>query len=285
VTDLEALRVRVIVCIVAIWFASLPLCPHALAQTKLNARYSISLLGLTVGQGTWDVEINGDEYSEKARSRISGMATTLINGEASASTLGTLQKDRALPALFEADVKTDVEIDKIRMELDAAGVTDLVVDPPFLPARKERVPVTEAHRKGVLDPLSAGLVIVAGSDDLLKPQSCPGRIPVFDGRRRFDVDLNFMRVETVKAEGGYQGPGIVCSARLVPIAGHRVGGATLQLLVKLNAVEVTLVPLAGTRILVPFKASIPTLVGTVAIAADRFTVSGPIKPPAGAGSR
>jgi len=279
--------VRVIVCIVAIWFASLPLCARAVAQTKLNARYSISLLGLTVGQGTWEVEINGDQYSEKAHGRISGMATTLINGEASASTLGTLAKDRTLPALFEADVKTDVEVDKIRMELDATGVTDLVVDPPFLPARKERVPVTDADRRGVLDPLSAGLVVVAGSDDLLKPQSCQGRIPVFDGRRRFDVGLNFIRVDMVKAEGGYQGPGIVCTARLVPIAGHRVGGATLQLLVKLNAVEVTLVPLAGTRILVPFKASIPTLVGTVTIAADRFTVSGPIKPlpPAGTGSR
>jgi hypothetical protein len=279
--------VRVIVCIVATWLASQPLCTHAVAQTKLNARYSISLLGLTVGQGTWDVEINGDEYSEKAHGRISGMATTLINGEASASTLGTLAKDRALPALFEADVKTDVEIDKIRMELDAAGVTDLVVDPPFLPAKRERVPVKDADRKGVVDPLSAGLVIVAGSDDLFKPQSCQGRIPVFDGRRRFDVDLNFMRVDTVKAEGGYQGPGIVCSARLVPIAGHRVGGASLELLVKLNAVEVTLVPLAGTRILVPFKASIPTVVGTIAIAADRFTLSGPLKPlpPAGAGSR
>jgi hypothetical protein len=279
--------VRVIVCIVAIWLASQPLCTHAVAQTKLSARYSISLLGLTVGQGTWDVEINGDEYSEKAHGRISGMATTLINGEASASTLGTLAKDRALPALFEADVKTDVEIDKIRMELDAAGVTDLVVDPPFLPAKRERVPVKDADRKGVVDPLSAGLVIVAGSDDLLKPQSCQGRIPVFDGRRRFDVDLNFMRVDMVKAEGGYQGPGIVCSARLVPIAGHRVGGASLELLIKLNAVEVTLVPLAGTHILVPFKASISTVVGTVAIAADRFTVSGPIKPlpPAGAGSR
>jgi hypothetical protein len=99
-----------------------------------------------------------------------------------------------------------------------------------------------------------------------------------------------MRLDTVKAEAGYQGPGIVCAASLVPIAGHHVdgaGGASLQLLVKLNAVEVTLVPLAGTRILVPFRASIPTVVGTVAIAADRFAVSGPIKPlpPAGTGSR
>jgi hypothetical protein len=61
----------------------------------------------------------------------------------------------------------------------------------------------------------------------------------------------------------------------------------MQVLVKLNAVEVTLVPLAGTRILVPFKASIPTVVGTVAIAADRFTVSGSIRPvpPAGTGLR
>jgi hypothetical protein len=122
-------------------------------------------------------------------------------------------------------------------------------------------------------------VTVSGSDDVLKPQTCERRIPVFDGRRRFDVALTFKRVDKVKAETGYQGPAIVCSIHLFPIAGHRVGGTTMQRLVKSDAMEVTLAPLTDTRILIPFQASIPTLVGTVYVVADRFTVTG--APPRG----
>jgi Protein of unknown function (DUF3108) len=269
--------VRAVCCLVTVlsFLAALPCGAHA--QSKANASYTISLLGLTIGKGTWDIEIANDHYSEKAAGRISGVASALISGEVSASTLGALTNDRVLPTSFDADVKTSAETDKIKMTFDAGGVTDLVVEPPFAATtlKQERVPVTDADRKGVLDPLSAGLAIVAGSDELLKPQSCQRRIPVFDGRRRFDVALSFKRMDTVKARDGYQGPVVVCSIHLFPIAGHRVGGTAIQHLVKSDAMEVALAPLPGTRILIPFYASIPTLVGTVAITADRFVAAGP----------
>jgi Protein of unknown function (DUF3108) len=255
-------------------FATLP--ASAPAQTKLNVGYRVSLLGLTVGRGAWEIEINSDQYLQKADGRISGMASRLISGEASASAHGAIAGDQARPASFDADVKTDAETEKIKMTFDAAGVVDLVVDPPFPPPtpKQERVPITDSDRKGVLDPLSAGLVMVSGPDDMLKPQACDRRIPVFDGRRRFDVVLSFKRMDKVKAETGYEGPAIVCAIHLVPIAGHRVGGTTMQHLIKSDAMEVTLAPLSDTRILVPFQASIPTVVGTVHVVADRFAVSG-----------
>jgi len=268
---------------VASLLAGLTFSAGAHAQSKLDASYSISLLGLTIGKGAWTIEIANDQYSEKADGRISGVASTLLSGEVSASTRGNFANDHAQPAAFDADVKTSAETEKLKMTFDANGVTDLVVDPLFPPAspKQERVPVTDADRKGVLDPLSAGLVIVSGSDDALQPQSCQTKIPVFDGRRRFDVALSFKRMDKVKVEGGYQGPAIVCAIQVVPISGHRVAGTAMQHLVKSNAVEVTLAPLAGTRVLVPFSASVPTLVGTVSITADKFVATGPATPAAG----
>jgi Protein of unknown function (DUF3108) len=267
---------------VASFLAGLTFSAGAHAQGKLDASYSISLLGLTIGKGAWTIEIANDQYSEKADGRISGVASTLISGEVSASTRGSFANDHAQPAAFDADVKTSAETEKIKMTFDTAGISDLVVDPPF-PAspNQERVPVTDSDRKGVLDPLSAGLVSISGSDDVLKPESCQRRIPVFDGRRRFDVALSFKRMDKVKVEGGYQGPAIVCAIQVVPISGHRVAGTAMQRLVKSNAVEVTLAPLAGTRVLVPFSASVPTLVGTVSITADKFVATGPAVPAAG----
>jgi hypothetical protein len=244
----------------------------AQAPGKVHASYTISLLGLTVGKGVWDVEINGEQYSQSASGHISGVAASLISGEASASARGRFVNERPQPTEFEADAKTDAETDKIKMTFDATGITELVAEPP-LPQKQERVPVTDADRQGVLDPLSAGLVIVAGSDTMLRPQSCDQRIPIFDGRRRFDVELSFKRMDKVKAEGGYQGPAIVCSIHLVPISGHRVNGTAVRHLVKSDAMEVTLVPLSGTRILVPFHASIPTLIGTVMVTAQALAVT------------
>ena len=206
--------------------------PAARAQAQHSYDFAARLL-------TWHMAIATAPYSENAGARISGVAATLITDEASAATYGVLTSDQAVPTAFEADGKTSAETDTIKMKLDAAGVTDLVVEPPSPPTtpKQERVPVSDADRKGVLDPLSAGLVIVAGSDDLLKPQSCEGRIPVFDGRRRFDVALSFKRLETVKAKGGYQGPAIVCAIHLFPISGHRVAGTPSSISVKSDAME------------------------------------------------
>jgi hypothetical protein len=250
--------------------------PNAQAQTKLEVHYAITLLGLTIGHATLAVDIEAGQYSQTASGQISGVASTLITGEASASSRGTVASDRVLPIEFNADVKTDIETDTIRMKLDANGVTDLVVAVPPLPAssKEERVPLTEADRKGVIDPLSATLIIAAATDDVLRPQSCPERLPVFDGRRRFDVGLTFKRVDQVKAIG-YQGGALVCAMHLTPIAGHRTKGTAFERIIKSEAMEVALAPIAGTRYLMPFQASIPTLVGTVRVTAERFTIIGP----------
>ena len=47
------------------------------------------------------------------------------------------------------------------MNFDEGVVKDLIDRPP--PSTKDRIPVTEAHRRGVADPLSA-MLISAGED-------------------------------------------------------------------------------------------------------------------------
>jgi hypothetical protein len=263
------------VMLIAAWLASPVLGGGAQAQTKLTASYTISLLGITIGTAEWELEVN-EQYLAQASGRISGVASKLISGQGSASVRGALVNNHAQPAAFEADIKTDAETDNVRMMFDAAGVSELAVEPALPPTTpgSQRVPVSAADRKGVLDPLS-GLLVIANADPALGPPTCQRRIPIFDGRRRYDVVLSFKRMDDLKAETGYAGPVIVCSIHVVPISGHRVGGSFVQRLVKSDDLEVALAPLAGTRILAPFQAAVPTAVGTVWIAADRFVVTNP----------
>jgi len=45
---------------------------------------------------------------------------------------------------------------------------------------------------------------VAGSGDPVSPEACNRKIAVFDGRLRYDLRSEFKRIESVRAERGYQ---------------------------------------------------------------------------------
>jgi hypothetical protein len=143
---------------------------------------------------------------------------------------------------------------------------------------KERVPVTEAHRLGVLDPLSALLIPVGGTGGVLTAEACQRSLPVFDGRRRYDLKLAFKRTDKVKADKGYQGAAVVCSLVFQPIAGHRPGSALVKYLSQGRDMELWLAPIAGTRILAPFRLSITNLVGNIVINAGKFETVAQIGP-------
>ena len=78
--------------------------------------------------------------------------------------------------------------------------------PPLIES-PERIPVTEAHRNGVSDPMTASLIRVPGNGDLMRPEACQQAISVFDGRMRYDLKLVYKRMDKVRADKGYDGPG------------------------------------------------------------------------------
>jgi len=93
---------------------------------------------------------------------------------------------------------------------------------------------------------------------------------VFDGRLRYDLKLAYKRMEMVKAEKGYEGPVVVCSVSFVPIAGYVPDRAAIRYLVAQRDMEVWLAPIAGTRVVVPFRFSVPTPLGMGVLEATQF---------------
>jgi hypothetical protein len=132
------------------------------------------------------------------------------------------------------------------------------------------VPVTEAHRHGVLDPLSATLVVAPGIKDPVSPETCARTVPVFDGHQRFDLKLSFKRIEQARGETAYRGPLLVCRVDYRPIAGHNAKSWAVKYLTERTDVEVALAPIAGTHVLIPYRASFPTWYGTAVLQATQF---------------
>src|SRR5712675_391211 len=94
--------------------------------------------------------------------------------------------------------------------------------------------------------------------------------PAKAGHVRYDLQLVFKHLDKVKSERGYQGTVVVCSVYFSPIAGHVPERSTIKYLVEQRDMELWLAPIAGTRLMVPYRASIPTPIGMGVLQASQF---------------
>lgn len=93
--------------------------------------------------------------------------------------------------------------------------------------KKKREPVEDAQKQDSVDPLTGLLSLVL---QVAGAGSCEGLVPVFDGRRRFDVSLADKGAgELPKSRyNAYEGPTQRCAVTLKPIAGYRYSGRDKQ---------------------------------------------------------
>jgi hypothetical protein len=241
----------------------------ACAQGKLEARYRVTLAGIQIGKGNWVVEIDDTHYSAATSGVTTGLMHVLTKGEGTSAVRGTLRDGQPASAIYSSTIVSRRKTDEVRVTINDGNVKDFKADPP--PDRvNERVPITEAQRHGVLDPLTASLMRTPGTGNVLAPEACQRTLPIFDARLRYDLQLSFKRMDWVATEKGYSGPVVVCAAYFSPIGGYIPSAATIKYIAKLRDMEIWLAPVAGTRVLVPFRAQGPTPIGEAVLEATQF---------------
>ena len=271
-SSIRAFAILTLICI-----ASTP----AFADGKITIAYSISYLGVTVGSADWQLSLVADRYDIEASAQIKGLMSVLVDGQGSGHARGVVARGRAIPGGFEAHVVTSDETDTIRMTFQNGAIRQLVALPPF-PPTPERVPLTAAMLQDVIDPLSASVI----PDDTVGGHvgdQCRRALPVFDGRRRYDVGLSFKETREVSMPGDAAEPILVCKLVLTQVAGHQVKSPMLHYLVKGQEIEVSLKPIAEAHILIPVGAAIPMLVGTLHVDPEHISIE-MSAPASGAGS-
>jgi len=241
----------------------------ASAQGRLEAQYEASLAGIPVGKGAWNVEIGDDSYAGSSVGGTSGLLKTIANGSGAGEAQGRIVNGVLVPTNYKASTTTSKKSETIHITLANGNVKEFGIDPEP-PVDADRVPVTEAHKKGVLDPMTASLLRVPGTGEVVSPEACRGSASVFDGRLRYDLKLDFKRMETVKSDRGYHGPVVVCAIYFIPIAGYIPDRPVIKYLAGARNIEIAFAPIAGTRILVPYRMVIPTPLGTAMLEATQF---------------
>lgn len=259
-----ALFARLFIAGAALGVSALP----ALADGRLNAKYTLTVGGVELGRGSIAVEAGESAYEISGSARVTGVMRAVSSGKGVAAARGSLSGSKMVPRVYALNAEADGKEETARLAMTGGVVKEMDVEPPLKPY-PDRVPVTPDALQNVLDPMSGAFVYVPGTADPMSSAACERSIPVFDGRQRYDIALSYLRTEKVKAEG-YSGQAIVCSVRYKPVAGHRPTRYTVKYMVENKDIFVWLVPISGTRLLAPFKVSVATMIGTVLLQAESF---------------
>ena len=246
--------------------AALPV-PSAQAA-GVDARYNISLLGLTLGTATLGGGIDAAGYKLDVAAKMTGLVGSFTGGRGSGVATGTLSGGRLSPATFAISSANSSESRTVRMALDSGNVAAVDIAPP-IDAKPDRVPLTDAHRRNIVDPLSAFLMPVSGKGG--GQAACNRTLPIFDGAARYDIKLSYGGAKEIKVDG-YSGPVAICNARYVPIAGHRALRPSTKFMAENREISTWLAPVAGTSVMIPVRISVKTMIGTAVIEASSFKV-------------
>src|ERR1700737_3987667 len=250
--------------------AFLMLLPQAAhAQGRLDAQYEASLAGIPIGKGGWTIEIGDDVFSASAQGGTSGLMKAFSGGTGSGASQGRVVNGALVASSYVATTNTSKKSETIRLTLANGSVKEFSIEPEP-PVDADRIVVTEAHRKNVFDPMTGAMLRAPANMDPLSPDVCRTGAGIFDGRLRYDLKLDYKRSETVKAEKGYHGPAVVCAIYFTPVAGYIPDRPGIKYLAQQRNIEIAFVPIAGTRMLVPFRMTIPTPFGPAVLEATSF---------------
>lgn len=245
---------------------------HAGDRTTAGVRYDVSFKGVTIAKGSLSLVLDGSAYSAKAKMEPTGFATLLTASKVDAEADGRFGDSGLAPGRYKLDSIDPGMTTKVRMKMSGGTVARLDAEPPLDPA-PDRVPVTAAHRQGVLDPISAAMAPLAISAGALDADSaCDRSVPVFDGWTRYDVALSAKGTERLRTPS-YDGVAFVCGARWMPISGHRADSDSVEYLVNNRGLEAAFIAV-GEKMLVPVRVEIETPHGLLSVRATDVKLQG-----------
>lgn len=247
-------------------------------HARLSASYEIRFAGLKLGKFDVWSNVGDTSYSLRGKGQLKFITGLIFEISGGTTSQGAVTPKGPQPTAFAFDFDTGKHKGELAMNFEGNKVSHVVARPPFVDNPKD-IPVTAAHVRGVLDPMTA-LFFSASANQLNQDGSvCPARIPVFDGKQRFDLVLSHKRTVQVKKKkrkkGGYGGMAVVCRIKYVPIAGYKPDNKGVTFMAKTDDIEVWLIKVPQKAMYVPYHVVMPTPIGTASATSTAFQVDIP----------
>lgn len=235
---------------------------------KLDAAYEATLLGFPIGDVSWTIDFNDSRYSAAAHGATAGLLLIFSRGHGTAEAQGSVAGKEPVSSNFLLKITHGSASQQVKIQFNRGKASEWLAPSPK--PNPQLVPLNEGYRTGVVDPMSALLVDVPGTAEMAGPAACERTIAVFDGRMRFNLKLTYKRIEQVSVPDGYGGPAVVCAVYFTPLAGYDPNRYAIKYLQAERGMEIWLAPLSGTRLMVPYRLSVPTPIGVGILQATRL---------------
>jgi len=245
------------------------------APTDLRASYAITLAIFTIGKVDVTAHFTPGGYSADITGSTSGLGRLVSDSRAELKGDGTFTGARIAQTTYSLRTAEHDFFTRVDMDLRDGAPGKVDADPVLIDA-PDRVPLTPELLRHIFDPVSGFIVLRQNDGPPDGKEICNRTVPVFDGWVRYDISLTYK--ETSKFDGGrngYAGPAIICQARYVPVAGHRLSNDSVQFMAQNKRLEAWMAPVKGTNLMVPIKIVIGTTVGDLAVTARDFVVTMP----------
>jgi hypothetical protein len=229
---------------------------------NVDAVYRINFTALgNIGHFHFNSSIAGDTYKLAADAKID---TAFFDYSGQMTSSGVVFNAATKPADYRFNYKQKTLLKKkklreLNIAFDGQSVRKVTFQPPDEPSPKA-IPVLPDQLKNVLDPLSGVMALSLTNSD----NPCAQRLPIYDGKQRFDL---------VFSPKGRSGADFVCNVRLVPISGHKPGEGAASVL-KGN-IELVLRPVPKANIVIPYRVTVPTTIGSATLTSDRVDITMP----------
>lgn len=221
---------------------------------EITAEFTIYLGGFLFAIGTFSAHLEGEDYRLDAHLSTAGLPRAFYEADFKLSSEGTFEAARVRPHRYISDSWDKSSARKVTLDYDGDRMPHLSATPPYDPG--DLSGVMPYQQIDTQDPISTVLVPVEGTRN-----PCDRSIPVFDGRRRYDLKLSFDSEVKMTPRGlGRPVTAIACNIRYVPVAPVERRKFT-EMLRKNDSMKVWLAPFDSGRVYMPVRLQLRTPLG------------------------
>jgi hypothetical protein len=235
----------------------------ASASQQFATDYTISFAGLPVAKSSFTTTVEGDRLTLNGNLSSAGLVSVFASTKASSTIVARVTDKGLQTQSYQLNIRYGDAQRETTVRFKGGDVAGVTITPKRKP-NPNAVPVEEAHLKRVIDPFLASVIRAESPAEV-----CNRTIRVFDGVTRSDLVLRPDGAEPFKTKG-FDGEGVRCAVRYVPISGHRAGSRSIRFMAEGERAKITFAAFPGSSYYAPVKASVETRNGRITVRATRF---------------
>jgi hypothetical protein len=247
--------------------------PKSATAQKLQITYDVYIGGLHLATADLVATVDHGRYVAASAITTKGLADSFASSQIAAVATGEVRGHLVVPHTYNSDAKAPDKRQLVGLLYDHEGApVDINSSPAY---DLNRFPVSADQKRSTVDPLSAALYIMLGSS-VSAQNKCGAIVPVFDGRRRYNLTFSYKKDDTASLGRAYNGgkpvPAYLCQTNYVPVAGfkpHKKGHDSSEV----PTLDVWIAPFPGTDFLLPVRMQASTDFGGIVARATKLIVA------------